>query len=162
MPDVHTSRHLKLAYTAPDARHGDELPVRVVLAEDHPMMRRSLRALLDGEPDIEVLGEARELATAIAQVRRYHPAVLVLDLRMSSGTDIDAVRRMRVRVPETMVVVITMNEAHGFARKAHDAGAVGFVLKDMADVELPEAIRRAANGEPYTSPRVRSRAAPLA
>ncbi len=124
-------------------------------------MRRSLRALLDGEPDIEVVGEADELPAALAEVRRTHPEVLVLDLRAPNGSNIDCVRRMRAQMPEIRVVVITMHEAQAFARQAHDAGAVGFVLKDTADVELPEAVRRAARNELYTSPRVAPRVVPL-
>lgn len=135
--------------------------VRVVLAEDHDTMRRSLRQLLDGEPDIEVVGEADEIRSAITQVRRKHPDVLVLDLRMPNGSNIDSVRRMRAQAPDTKVVVITMHEAHAFALQAHEAGAIGFVLKDTADVELPEAVRRAARDEVYTSPRVASRVVPL-
>ena len=124
-------------------------------------MRRSLRQLLDGEPDIEVVGEADEIRRAMAQVRRYHPEVLVLDLRMPNGSNVDSVRQMRARAPETRVVVITMHEAQAFARQAHEAGAIGFVLKDTADVELPEAVRRAARDEVYTSPRITSRVVPL-
>ena len=124
-------------------------------------MRRSLRQLLDGEPDIEVVGEADEIRSAIRQVRRYHPDVLVLDLRMPNGSNIDCVRQMRARAPETRVIVITMHEAQAFARQAHDAGAIGFVLKDTADVELPEAVRRAARDEVYTSPRIASPVVPL-
>lgn len=124
-------------------------------------MRRSLRALLDGEPDIEVVGEADEMPTALEQVAHTHPEVLVLDLRMPNGSNIDCVRRMRAQAPATRVVVITMHEAQAFARQAHDAGAIGFVLKDSADVELPEAVRRAARDEVYTSPRVSARVVPL-
>jgi DNA-binding NarL/FixJ family response regulator len=132
-----------------------------VLAEDHATMRRSLRQLLDGEPDIEVVGEVDALPAAIAAVERTHPEVLVLDLRTPDGSNIDSVRRMRTHAPATKVVVITMHEAKAFARQAHEAGAVGFVLKDTADVELPEAVRRAARDEVYTSPRVVSRVPPL-
>ncbi len=124
-------------------------------------MRRSLRTLLDGEPDIEVVGEADQMPAALAEVERSHPVGLVLDLRMPNGSNIDCVRRMRTQAPDTRVVVITMHEAQAFARQAHDAGAVGFVLKDTADVELPEAVRRAARGEVYTSPRVSARVVPL-
>jgi two-component system, NarL family, response regulator NreC len=156
------SQHLALA-PSPNAspRLAEGHPVRVVLAEDHATMRRSLRALLDGEPDIEVVGEADEMPAALAQVEHKHPEVLVLDLRMPNGSNIDCVRRMRARAPGTRVVVITMHEAQAFARQAHDAGAIGFVLKDTADVELPEAVRRAARDEVYTSPRVSASVVPL-
>lgn len=117
-------------------------------------MRRSIRILLDSEPDIEVVAESAELRSAIRQVRGLCPEVLVLDLRMPSGSSMDVVRRLRAQSPRTSIVVITMQDGYAFARHAHQAGALGFVLKDTADDELPEAVRRAARGEPYTSPRV--------
>lgn len=124
-------------------------------------MRHSLRQLLDSEGDIEVVAEADEISAASAQVKRLRPDVLVLDLRMPNGSNIDSVRRIRAQSPATRVVVITMHEAQAFARQAHDAGAIGFVLKDTADDELPEAVRRAARDELYTSPRVAPRVVPL-
>jgi two-component system, NarL family, response regulator NreC len=117
-------------------------------------MRRSLRLLLDNERDIEVVAEAGELSTAIGHVRGYRPQVLVLDLRMPDGSSVQAIRRLRAQAPGTEVVAITMHEGPAFAKHALDAGAIGFVLKDTADAELAEAVRSAARGEVYTSPRV--------
>jgi two-component system, NarL family, response regulator NreC len=124
-------------------------------------MRRSLRLLLDGEPDIEVVAESGELTGAISQVRSLDPDVLVLDLRMPDGSSFDVVKRLRTQAPRTRIVVITMQDDQAFARHAHQAGALGFVLKDTADEELPDAVRRAAHGQLYTSPRIRSRVVPL-
>jgi len=151
---VHSSSHLASDTAHGSGRLAQAAPVRVVLAEDHATMRRSLRLLLNDEPDIEVIAESGELSTAISQVRSLHPHVLVLDLRMPDGSSTDVVRGLRTQAPSTRIVVITMHEGHAFARQAHQAGALGFVLKDTADDELPEAVRRAARGEPYTSPRV--------
>jgi DNA-binding NarL/FixJ family response regulator len=135
--------------------------VRVVLAEDHMTMRRSLHLLLDSEPDIEVVGESGELASATSQVSKLDPDVLVLDLRLPDGSSFDIVRRLRAQAPRTRIVVITMYDDHAFARHAQRAGALGFVLKDTADAELPEAVRRAAHGRTYTSPRVMPHVVPL-
>jgi DNA-binding NarL/FixJ family response regulator len=135
--------------------------VEVVLAEDHATMRRSLRLLLDSEPGIKVVAEAPDLNMAITHVHGHHPDVLVLDLRMPNGSSIDLIRRIRVQSAGTKVVVITMHDGSAYASQAHDAGALGYVLKDTADSELPEAVRRAARGEVYTSPRVTPRAFPL-
>lgn len=132
-----------------------------MLAEDHPTMRRSLRVLLDSEPDIRVVAEAPDLNMALTHVHGHHPEVLVLDLRMPIGSSIDLIRRIRLQSAATNVVVITMHDGRAYASQAHDAGAVGYVLKDTADDELPEAVRRAARGEEYTSPRIMPRAMPL-
>jgi two-component system response regulator NreC len=143
---------------SPDLEHGS---VDVVLAEDHASMRRSLRQLLDGEPGIRVVAEAPDLNMALTHVHGHHPDVLVLDLRMPNGSSIDLIRRIRVQAADTNVVVITMHDGRAYASQAHQAGAVGYVLKDTADEELPEAVRRAARGQVYTSPRITPRAMPL-
>ncbi len=135
--------------------------VHVVLAEDHPSMRRSLRILLDGEPGIRVVAEAPDLNIAMTHVHGHHPDVLVLDLRMPNGSSIDLIRRIRAQSPDTGVVVITMHDGRAYASQAHEAGALGYVLKDTADDELPQAVRRAARGEVYTSPRITPRAVSL-
>ena len=130
------------------------VPIRVVLADDHTLMRRSLRLLLDGEDDVEVIAEASDLATVVSHVGRHRPNVLVADLRLPSGSSIDAIRRLRAQAPDTEIVVLTMDESPLFAQHAVDAGAIGYVLKDRADSELLTAIRCAANGEEYVSARI--------
>ena len=130
------------------------MPIRVVLADDHTLMRRSLRLLLDGEDDVEVVAEASDLATVVSHVGRHRPNVLVADLRLPTGSSIDAIRKLRAQAPDTEVVVLTMDESPLFAQHAMDAGAIGYVLKDRADSELLTAIRCAANGEEYVSARV--------
>jgi two-component system response regulator NreC len=133
------------------------LPIRVVVADDHTLLRRSLRLLLDRERDFEVIAEAGDLASAARHVESLRPAVLVLDLRMPGGSSVDLVGRLRRRVPETRIVVLTMQRDPGFARRALAAGALGFVLKDLADVELPAAVRATAHGQEYISPGVGAR-----
>jgi two-component system response regulator NreC len=128
--------------------------IRVVIAEEHDTMRRSLRRLLDDEQGIDVVAEAADLAGATDQVRRRRPRVLVLDLRLPDGSTIEAILRLREQSPRTAVVVVTMQHSRVMATRALDAGALGFVLKDTADEELVEAVRRAARGEPFASPRL--------
>jgi two-component system response regulator NreC len=128
--------------------------ITVVLAEDHTGLRRSLRRLLDCEEDVDVVAEASDLPTAVSQVHGRLPRVLVLDLRLPNGSSIEAIRRLRPQVPATEIVVMTMEESAPSAHHAIDAGAIGFVLKDKADSELVTAIRRAAHGDEYVSPRV--------
>jgi two-component system, NarL family, response regulator NreC len=120
-------------------------------------MRRSLRLLLDSEPDLEVIAEADDLTLVVRHVQGQRPNVLVLDLRMPGGSSVDAIRRLRAQVPSTQVVVLTMDDNPVFAQQALGAGALGFVVKDLADEELPKAVRAAAMGEEWVSPRVRDR-----
>jgi two-component system response regulator NreC len=129
-------------------------PIRVVLVDDHAMMRRNLWLLLEREDDLEVIAEAGDLGTVMRYVRAHRPHVLALDLGMPIGSSIEAIRRLREEVPGTEIVVLTLEESPGFARLALDAGAIGFVLKERADEDLPEAVRRAASGLHYVSPRV--------
>jgi two-component system, NarL family, response regulator NreC len=126
----------------------------VVLADDHAAVRRSLRLLLDGEEDVAVIAEAADLSTVVRHVHGHVPHVLVLDLQMPNGSSIETIRRLRDEVPHTEIVVVTMEASPLFAQQALDAGAVGFVLKDRADTELPLAVRRAANGDEFISPHV--------
>jgi DNA-binding NarL/FixJ family response regulator len=131
----------------------------VVLAEDHALMRRSLRLLLEAAGGIEVVGEAHDLATAADQVHHHLAHVLVLDLGMSNGTSIEAIRRLRSLRPGTGIVVLTMEESAAFAQAALDAGAIGFVIKHAADSELMSSVLSAARGVEYVSPRVAVRLA---
>jgi two-component system, NarL family, response regulator NreC len=125
--------------------------IRVVLADDHDLVRRSVRLLLESEGDVEVLAESGDLFSALRHVTTHRPHVLLLDLHMRNGGSIDLIRRIRTTMPETQVVVISMEDSPVFARHTLDAGAVGYVLKDSAADELGTAVRRAARGERYVS-----------
>jgi two-component system response regulator NreC len=149
------SAHLHLAHRpGEDDRVRAEVPIRVVLADDHSVVRRSLRLLLDGEQDVEVVAEAADLGTVARHVHGHAPHVLILDLQMPNGSSLEMIRRLREQVPETEIVVLTMERNPVFAQRALDAGAIGFVLKHKADAELPEAVRLAARGQEYVSPYV--------
>ncbi|HTX12978.1 MAG TPA: response regulator transcription factor [Solirubrobacteraceae bacterium] len=131
--------------------------IRVVLADDHRVRRRSLRLLLESENDVQVVAEAGDLFSTIRHVKGSVPHVLLLDLQVPGGSSIEAIRRLRAEVPETEIVVLTTEESPVFAQQALDAGAVGYVLKDNLDGELPRAIRHAAGGQEFVSPRVAAR-----
>jgi two-component system response regulator NreC len=142
--------YLRLAPSPPPAEAAvASVPIRVVVADDHALLRRGLRLLLDHERDFEVIAEAGDLASAARHVERLRPAVLVLDLRMPDGSSVELIGRLRERVPQTAVVVLTMERDPGFARSAFAAGALGFVVKDQADMELPAAVRGAAHGQEH-------------
>jgi len=129
----------------------------VILADDHAQMRRSLRMLLDGEEDLEVVAEADDLASVVRHVRLRRPPVLVLGLGGPDGSVGEATRQLRARAPATQIVVVTMDDSPVSSQRALAAGALGFVVKDLAADELAQAIRHAARGEQYVSPRVASR-----
>ena len=118
------------------------------------MARRTLRLVLQSEQDVDVIAEAVDLAAVMGHLGRHIPHVLVLDLRLPNGSSIGMIRQLRARFPETAVVVLTMEENPLFAQHAIDAGAIGFVAKDKADSDLLTAVRLAARGEQYVSPRV--------
>ena len=127
---------------------------RVVLANDHAALRRSLRRLLDHETDLDVVGEGVDFEAALHEVSVTHPDVLVLDLRMPGGFSADRIKRLRAQSPSTEIVVTTMHVSETFASQALGAGAIGFVVADSADRELVEAVRRASHGVAYISPRI--------
>jgi two-component system response regulator NreC len=139
----------------------DQLPsvIRLVIADDHAVVRSGLRLLLDAEPDFEVVAEAGDVDTARRYVRGHHPTVLVLDLNMPGGSSLQAIPAIREEAPDTQIVVLTMQEEPTFARQALAAGASGYVLKEAADTELVEAVRRAAANEIYLNPTLGARIA---
>jgi two-component system response regulator NreC len=133
--------------------------IRIVLADDHPVVRRGLRLLLDEQTDFEVMAEAGDVEEARRYVNGHHPRVLLLDLNMPGGPSIEAIPGMRDDFPDTHIVVLTMEQDPTYARNAFAAGATGYVLKQAADRELVEAVRCAAAGERYLNPRLGARLA---
>jgi two-component system, NarL family, response regulator NreC len=146
--------HLRLAPALTDSAPAAEQSIRVVLADDHAPMRRTLRLLLESEDDVEVIAEASDPASLVRHVDARQPHVLVLDLGMPDGSSSEAIGQLRERLPEMQIVIVTMEENPVFAQRALAAGAIGFVLKDRADEELLEAIRLAARGERFVSPQL--------
>jgi two-component system response regulator NreC len=131
-----------------------------VLADDHAVVRSGLRMVLEREGGMEVVSEAGDAETAVRTVLGHKPSVLVLDLNMPGElTSLDAIPRIAEVSPDTRVVVLTMQEDPEFARQALRAGASGYVLKEAADDELVEAVRRAAAGDTYLNPSLGARLA---
>src|SRR6476660_272630 len=122
-------------------------PISIVLADDHAVMRESLRTLLDAEADLVVIAETDSLKSVVGHVRTHRPDVLVLDLGMPDhGSGIETLTRLSRDARDTNIVVITMNDDPSFARRALGNGAIGLVLKELADSDLPEAVRNASRG----------------
>lgn len=130
------------------------MSIRIVLADDHPVVRVGLKTLLDAEPGFEVVAEAATTADAARYVRGHHPQVLVLDLNMPGESGLDLIPRLRQDAPDTAIVVLTMQRDPAFARQALSSGAIGYVIKDAADGELVTAVRLAARGQSYLNPQM--------
>ncbi len=136
-----------------------ERPLRIVIADDHSVVRRGLRQLLEDEVGLEVVAEAEDVDGARRYVRGHKPDVLVLDLNMPGGSSLDAIPEIRAEAPDTQIVVLTMQNEPAYARQALASGVMGYVLKEAADEELVEAVRRAADGDTYLNPRLGARVA---
>lgn len=126
--------------------------ITLVIADDHAVVRKGLRLLIDAEPGLRVVAEAGDVPDAVRLTKAHRPRVLVLDLNMPGGSSLDAIPE--ISAGATAVVVLTMQDDPSFARQALQAGASGFVLKEAADDELLEAIRLAAVGDTYLNPRL--------
>jgi len=132
-------------------------PIHVVLADDHPFVRHGLGLLLEHEDGLEMVAEADDLASTVRRVVRHKPPVLALDPHMAGASSSEIMATLRDRSPDTRVVILTMEASPAFAAHMLACGALGFVVKERADSELPQAIRAAARGEEYVSPRVAAR-----
>jgi two-component system response regulator NreC len=133
--------------------------ITIVLADDHTVVRNALRMLLDAEAGFEVVAEAGDVDTAVRYVRGHKPTVLILDLNMPGRSSLDAVPDIQEASPGTEIVVLTMQNEPAFARRALQAGVRGYVLKEAADAELVQAVRRAAAGDTYLQPALGARLA---
>jgi two-component system response regulator NreC len=131
-------------------------PVTIVLADDHAVVRGALKALLEAQPDFEVVSEAGDLSSARAAVSESKPGVLILDVNMPDGLAVDAVAELRELSPGTAIVLLTMERDLTLARRALDAGALAYLFKDAAHAELIEAVRGAAAGRQFVPPAVRA------
>ncbi|HKB50581.1 MAG TPA: response regulator transcription factor [Solirubrobacterales bacterium] len=133
--------------------------ISIVLADDHTVVRRALRVLLEEEPGFEVVAEAEDADGAIRYVRGHKPDVLILDLNMPGRASLEAIPDMQEASPETKIVVLTMQKEPAFARQALQQGVLGYVLKEAADDELVQAVRSAAAGDTYLQPALGARLA---
>jgi len=131
-------------------------PIRLVIADDHAVVRTGLKLLLESEDGLTVVAEAGEIDTTTRMVRAHRPDVLVLDLNMPGPPSLPAIPEL---AQQTAVVVLTMQNDPAFAREALQSGALGYVLKEAADAELVGAVRAAADGRTYLNPELGARMA---
>jgi two-component system response regulator NreC len=132
---------------------------RIVLADDHAVVRSGLRFVLEAEDGLEVIAEAGTVEETLRKVRAIRPDVLVLDLNMGTESSLDKIPQLLADAPQTAIVVLTMQNEPAFARQALQAGAAAYVLKEAADDELVEAVRTAASGGTYLNPALGARLA---
>lgn len=133
----------------------DQETLSIVIADDHAVVRTGLRRVLEEQDGWAVVAEAADADNARRYVRGHHPNVLVLDLNMPGElTSLDLIPQLVEEEPGTRIVVLTMNDEPAFVRGALGAGAAAYVLKEAADTELVEAVRRAAAGDTYLNPRL--------
>ena len=133
--------------------------ITIVLADDHPVVRSGLRALLESEDDLEVVAEAGDVPETVRYLRGHRPTVAVVDLNMPGEDTLPAITEMHTASPETKVVVLTMQNDPGFAREALASGAMAYVVKGADATELKTAIRAAADGRTYLDPELGARLA---
>jgi DNA-binding NarL/FixJ family response regulator len=122
---------------------------RILLADDHAILRAGLAMLIDAQPDLEVAAEAADGIEAIEKVRRTKPDVVILDLTMPRMSGFEALRAILVEFPETKVLVLTMHDDPAYGRSVLAAGALGYVTKKAADRELLTAIRAVREGRRF-------------
>lgn len=131
--------------------------VRLLISDDHPVVRAGLKGMLAGEPDFEVVGEATDGLEALEFAERLKPDVVLMDLRMPRMDGVRATRRVRDKLPNTRVLILTTYETDADVVKALQAGATGYLLKDASSEDLFRAIRAAAADESALAPAVVSR-----
>jgi DNA-binding NarL/FixJ family response regulator len=127
---------------------------RIVLAEDHTIIREGLRSLLSSEPGLEVVGEAADGREAIECVERLSPDIVLMDLSMPRMDGMEAIRHIKKRCPDTKILVLTVHKNEEYILATFQAGADGYVLKYVSHTELVSAIRTVLKGAPYLSPAV--------
>ena len=130
--------------------------IRILLVDDHPVVRQGLRGMLEAEPDLVVVGEAGSGVAGLELAIGERPDIVLMDLRMPGGDGVAATEQILGRLPKTRVVVLTTYETDRDILRAIEAGACGYLLKDASGAELADAVRAAARGETVLAPSVAS------
>jgi DNA-binding NarL/FixJ family response regulator len=133
------------------------MSIRVVIVDDHAILRAGLRRVLEAEPDIEVVGEAESADRAVFEAMSGQPDVVLMDVMMPGKTGIEGMPAVLAAVPDVKVLVLSMQDDPHYVREAFAAGAAGYVLKEAADSEVVGAVRAVAAGERYVHPALGAR-----
>ncbi len=132
------------------------MPVKILMVDDHKIVREGLCALVNNEPDMEVIGEAQDGVEAIRLTCELKPDVIIMDVNMPGMDGIDTTRRIASVVPDTKIIALTMYPKKNFVTEMLSAGASGYILKDDAFTELTKAIKTVMAGETYLCPKAAS------
>lgn len=130
------------------------MKIRLLLADDHTLVRGGLKALLEGLPGVQVVSEANDGREALQKVEEYHPDIVLMDIAMSGMNGLEATSRIKKSYPDTRVIILSMHTSEEYVLQALRAGASGYLLKDAGVAELELAIQAVARGETYLSPPV--------
>ncbi|HEV8048209.1 MAG TPA: response regulator transcription factor [Terriglobales bacterium] len=128
--------------------------ISVLLVDDHSLVRRGFRRILEDAPDIEVVGEASDGDEAVKLAVQLHPRLIIMDCALPGMSGLDATRSILNKLPETAILMLSMHSEETWVHQALDAGARGYILKSAVDMELVTAIRRVAEGEVVLDPQV--------
>jgi two-component system response regulator NreC len=139
---------------SPTSRGGSVKKLRVLLADDHGVVRKGLRFLLESEPDIEVVGEAADGRQAVDMAAELDPDVVVMDIAMPRLNGIDATGQIVKKNPEAGVIMLSMYSDEEYLVRTLTAGARGYLLKDSAETDLVQAVHSVSNGKPFFSPAI--------
>lgn len=127
---------------------------KIIIAEDHTIVREGLRALLSSDPNLEVVGEAQDGREAIRSAENLKPDLVLMDLSMPRMSGMDAIREIKKRCPQTKIIVLTVHKTEEYVLASLEAGADGYVLKDATHAELIICIKHVIKGKRYLSPEV--------
>lgn len=131
-----------------------ESKLKVLLVDDHALVRRGFRRMLEDEPTFEVVGEASDGLEAVEAAEKLHPDVIVMDCALPQINGIEASRRVLAKRPETAILMLSMHSEDTLVRQALDAGAKGYILKNAMDLDLVSAIKKVAEGKTVLDPQI--------
>jgi len=129
----------------------ENMPVRILIADDHPIVRKGLRSLLDEEPEIKVVGEAEDGTQALAEIERLRPDIAIVDMMMPGHNGLEVIRQAKKFYPTMQIIVLSMNSNDAYVIEALKRGASGYVLKETGPTELVESVRTVLTGRRFLS-----------
>ena len=130
---------------------------RILIVDDHPMMRDGLRQLIANEPDLEVCGEVDDAPAALQQAERLKPDIALVDITLRSGNGLELIKDLQVRVPNTAVLVLSMHDESLYAERVLRAGGRGYIMKQEGGKKIIEGIRQVASGRTFVSETISSK-----